>query len=188
MLVGGASSRMGADKARLPVGGVPGATRVSRLLTGLFVETLLVGGRPPDDAPGRRVSDGAGPVCALRGLVAALEATTKPRLLVAATDLPLLTPELVLALVAWPTAEAVAPKTERGPQPLCALYDVDAVLPVARRRFAAGELMLRGLLDAVETAYLAPSDLAEVDPTGRALVNLNTRQDLLAVEAQLARG
>ena len=178
VLLGGASSRMGRDKAHLAVGGVPGATRAARLLATLFEEVLLVGGSPPEDAPGRRVSDGDGPACALRGLVAALAAASAPRVLVVATDLPLLTPDLLLALVAWPEADAVVPQTSHGPQPLCALYARDAVLPAARARLASGELALHGLLAAVATSQLGPADLARLDPPGSALFNLNTPEDL----------
>jgi molybdopterin-guanine dinucleotide biosynthesis protein A len=178
VLMGGASSRMGRDKAHLPIGGVAGATRAARLLGSLFEEVLLVGGDPPDDTPGRRVRDGDGPACALRGLAAALGAAAAPRVLVVATDLPLLTPDLLLALVAWPEADAVVPRTSHGPQPLCALYARDAVLPAARRRLLAGELALHGLLAAVQTSYLEPADLARLDPQGTALFNLNTPQDL----------
>ena len=182
VLVGGASSRMGRDKAHLAVGGVAGATRAARLLGSLFEEVLLVGGSPPADAPGRRVPDGDGPACALRGLVAALAAAAAPRVLVVATDLPLLPPDLLLALVAWPEADAVVPRTSRGPQPLCALYARDAVLSVARARLVAGELALHRLLAGVRTAYLEPADLARLDPQGTALFNLNTPDDLAALE------
>jgi molybdopterin-guanine dinucleotide biosynthesis protein A len=185
LLAGGASSRMGRDKARLELGGVANATRLARLLEGLFEELLLVGGDPPADAPGRRVADPEGPVCALRGLVAALEAAQAPRLLVVATDLPLLTPDLVLALVAWPEADAVVPRGASGVHPLCAIYRREALLPLARERLAAGRLDLRGLLDAVATSYLEPDDLARVDPTGRALTNVNTPEDLARAEALL---
>jgi molybdopterin-guanine dinucleotide biosynthesis protein A len=186
VLVGGASSRIGSDKAHLPIGGVPGAVRVARLLDGLFAEVLLVGGDPPAEAAGRRVPDGPGPVAALRGLVAALAASTTPWLFVAATDLPLLTPDLVLAIVAWPEADAVVPRTQRGPHPLCSLYRVEAVLPVARRNLAHGSLTLRSLLDEVATAWLGPDDVAIVDPDGVALSNVNTPDDLAQVERRIA--
>jgi molybdopterin-guanine dinucleotide biosynthesis protein A len=186
VLVGGASSRMGRDKAHLPVAGVAGAVRVARLLDGLFSEVLLVGGDPPAAAPGRRVPDGEGPVAALRGLVAALEACHEPSLFVAATDLPLLTADLVLAIVAWPAADAVVPRTARGPHPLCALYRVEAVLPVARRKLEQGTLALRSILDDVTTAWLEPDDVALVDRAGLALSNVNTPEELAAIERHIA--
>jgi molybdopterin-guanine dinucleotide biosynthesis protein A len=106
--------------------------------------------------------------------------------LVVATDLPLLTPDLLLALVAWPEADAVVPRTAEGSHPVCALYRVEVVLPVARARLAAGRLALHGLLDAVATSYLEAEDLARVDPEGAALTNVNTPGDLAAAEALLA--
>lgn len=189
MLLGGASSRMGRDKASLPIGGVAGATRIARLLDGCFEDTLLVGGTPPPDAPGRRVADPPdAPACALRGLVAALSAARAPRLVAIATDLPLVTPDLVLGLIAYPEAAAVAPRRDGFAQPLCAVYRVADVLPVARERLAAGRLSLHGLLDAVETRYLEGDDLAALDPDGRALLNLNTPEDHARAEALLAAG
>jgi molybdopterin-guanine dinucleotide biosynthesis protein A len=186
LLVGGASSRMGRDKSQLEVGGVANATRLARLLGALFEELLLVGGDPPAEAPGRRVADPEGPVCALRGLVAALEAARAPRVLVVATDLPLLTPDLVLALVAWPEADAVVPLGTGGIHPLCALYRREPVLPLARAHLAAGRLHLRELLDAITTSYFGPDELARIDPSGRALTNVNTPEDLARAEALLS--
>jgi molybdopterin-guanine dinucleotide biosynthesis protein A len=178
VLLGGASSRMGRDKANLELDGLAGATRAARLLDSLFAEVLLVGGEAPPDAPGVRVADTEGPACALRGLVGALEAAASARVLVLATDLPLVTPELLLALVAWPEAAVVAPRTENRTQPLCALYQREAVLREARDRLASGKLKLQGLLEAVDSAYLDPSVLARLDPDGHALFNVNTPDDL----------
>ena len=178
VLLGGASTRMGHDKANLELDGLAGATRAARLLGSLFAEVLLVGGEAPADAPGVRVADTPGPECALRGLVGALEAATSARVLVLATDLPLVTPALLLALVAWPEAAVVAPRSETRTQPLCALYRRDAVLREARDRLASRKLKLQGLLDAVDTAYLEPSVLARLDPDGHALFNVNTPDDL----------
>jgi molybdopterin-guanine dinucleotide biosynthesis protein A len=165
---------------------VANATRLARLLGAFFEELLLVGGDPPTEAPGRRVADPEGPVCALRGLVAELEASRAPRVIVVATDLPLLTADLVLALVAWPEADAVVPLDARGIHPLCAIYRREALLPLARERLAAGRLELRGPLDAVATSYFGPDELARVDPNGRALTNVNTPEDLAHAEALLS--
>jgi molybdopterin-guanine dinucleotide biosynthesis protein A len=185
VLLGGAARRMGRDKARIALGGVALATRVARVLAGICEELLLVGGDPPAEAPGRRVADPEGPACGLRGLVGALAAASAERVLVVAADLPLVRPELLLALVAWPGADAVVPRPREGSQPLCALYRREPVLRVARERLAAGALALQGLVAAVAASFLEPEDLAPLDPRGAALLNVNTPEDLARAEALL---
>ena len=177
VLLGGASERMGRDKAQLPVDGVPAATRAARLLEAICSEVLLVGGEPPPDAPGRRIADPPGPRCALRGLVGALEAARGERVLVIATDLPRLTPDLVLALFAWPDADVVAPRRAGRAEPLCALYRREPALARAREHLAAGRLALHGLLEALEVAWIEADDLALADPEGDALSNANTPEE-----------
>lgn len=179
VLLGGASSRMGRDKARLELAGEPLATRTARLADALFEEVLLVGGDPPPEAPGRRVPDPPGPTCALRGVVAALGAATAPRVWIAATDLPFLSPDLVLGLVAYPAADAVVPRTADGIHPLCAVYRREPALEAAREALAAGQLAIRAALEKLEVTYLEGADLALADPDGRALTNVNTPEDWL---------
>ncbi len=171
---------MGRDKAAIPFGGVPLAVRTARQLAGVCEDVLLVGGAAPEGAPGRGVPDPEGPRCALRGLVGALEAARAERVLVVATDMPYLTPDLLLALLAFPPADAVVPRRGGRPHPLCAVYRRDPVLAPARERLARGDLRLRDLLEAVGTHYLEGADLEAVDPGGRALDNVNTEADLAA--------
>ncbi|MEM7412573.1 MAG: molybdenum cofactor guanylyltransferase [Myxococcota bacterium] len=187
VLTGGASSRMGRDKARLAVGGVPAATRVAECLAQLCTDVVIVGGDPPSDAPGRRVPDPPGPRCALRGLVGALDACEAERVFVVATDVPFVRPSLLLALFAWPEADAVVPRSSHGLQPLVALYRREPVLEVARGHLEEERLALRHVLDAVETRLFEGEDLARVDDHGFALTNLNTPEDLAQAEAALAR-
>ncbi len=183
VLLGGASSRMGADKASLSLGGVSFAGRISARLADLFEEVYLVGGEPPGDAVGVPVVDGEGPRCPLRGLVAVLEAARAERVLLLATDIPLVTPELLLALCALPESDVVLPRTQDGPQPLCAIYRKEAVLPLAMKHLAEGKLALRALLDTLSTTYLEPEDLSQIDPEGRSLTNVNTPEERAALEA-----
>jgi molybdopterin-guanine dinucleotide biosynthesis protein A len=186
LLLGGASERMGSDKAALEVAGEAAARRTARLLASLFEEVLLVGGEPPHGTPGRPVADFAGPRCALRGLVGALEAARAPRVLVVATDLPGLTADLLLALVALPEADVVVPRTPGGGlEPLCALYRRESVLPLARARLGAGELALHGLIGALAATTLAGRTLAAFDPDGAALANANTPEDWARARARL---
>jgi molybdopterin-guanine dinucleotide biosynthesis protein A len=186
LLTGGAGRRLARDKSRIELAGVAAATRLARRLARLFEDVLLVGGDPPADAPGRRVPDPPGPACALRGIVAALEAARAERVLVLATDLPFVTDDVLLALVAWPEADAVVPREGEGRHALCALLHRERVLAPARRRLAAGELALQGLFAEVDTAWLEGEDLARLDPRGAAFANLNTPDDLARAELRLA--
>lgn len=174
VLVGGASSRMGEDKARRLFAGVPAATRTTRLLASLFADVLVVGGDVPADAVARSVADAGGPRCALRGLVAALEAARAQRVLVVATDLPLLGPELLLALVAWPEADVVLPRRAGRIEPLCALWHRDRARAAARENLAAGALALHQLVARLDARFIEDADLAAIDPAGTALENANT--------------
>lgn len=178
---------MGSDKARLSLGGVALAMRAAELLSLYFTDVLLVGGEPPAGAPGRFVpdSDVDAPRCALRGIVSALENTRAERALIVATDLPLLTADLILGLTAWPEHDVVLPRRDGRPEPLCAIYKRETVLEPARAKLEAGDLAMRSLLDAVDTGYLEGADLEALDPDGSALHNLNTPADLEKAEAIL---
>jgi molybdopterin-guanine dinucleotide biosynthesis protein A len=180
LLLGGESTRMGADKARVEIDGEPAAVRLARRLEALCEELLLVGGAPPAAAPGRRVSDPPGPRSALLGLVAALEATSAERVLVLATDLLGVTPELLLGLVAAPDADVVAPRSANGAEPLCALYRREPALAEARRRLADGRLALHEMLAALSVYWLEGEDLAALAGGGTALANVNTPAQLAA--------
>ncbi len=186
VLTGGSGSRLGRDKAHVPLAGVAAATRLARRLARLCEDVWLVGGNPPSDAPGCRVADPPGPGCALRGIVGALAAASSERVLVLATDLPLVSDALLLALVASPEAEAVVPRTGEGRHALCGLFLRERVLALARERLAAGELALRDLFAALDTRWLEGADLAQLDPDGMALANLNTPEDLARIERWLA--
>jgi molybdopterin-guanine dinucleotide biosynthesis protein A len=160
------------------------------LLAGLVSDVLLVGGSPPaaaSAAGARLVADVKGPQCSLRGLVSGLQAARSDCVLVVATDLPFVTPDLLLALVAWPAADAVVPRDANGRHALCALYRRQPVLAVARERFGRGELALGGLLDAVGTAYVEGEALERLDPEGAALTNVNTPEELAAARSRHAR-
>ncbi len=174
VLLGGASSRMGSDKAQRPFGGVAAATRTSQLLATLFEDVMLVGGEAPADAIGRRIEDAPGPRCALRGIVAALDASRAERVLVVATDLPLLTPALLLALVAWPVADVVLPRRGAHIEPLCALWARARSAACARAQLEAGRLALHEVVAQLDAHYLEAADLEAADPDSTALANANT--------------
>ena len=181
ILLGGASSRMGRDKAQLELDGVPFATALSIRLARIVADVMLIGGTPPAGAIGRPVADCAGPRSALRGLVSALEAARCERVIVLSTDVPLVAPALLLALTAWPEVDAVVPRAGGFTHPLCAIYRRDRVLEVAREVLASGDLRFSGVLASVDTRFLEGDALRVVDPGGRSLTNVNTPDEFAAL-------
>lgn len=146
LLTGGASTRMGTDKATLRVGGVPMAVRLAGLLRQALGGPLLeVGpgcsGLPavPDDVPG------AGPLAAVATAARWLaEGGWHGPALVLACDLPLLSRAAVDLLARWPGEGAVLPVVGGHRQPLCARWSADD-LAAAVRLAAEGQRSLRGL-------------------------------------------
>src|SRR5271156_5541718 len=92
ILAGGASSRMGRDKALLELGGVPLIVRTARLVESVVGSATVVGDSAAFRALGlRTIADdwpGTGP---LGGIATALRASSAPWSLVVACDLPDLT-------------------------------------------------------------------------------------------------
>jgi len=149
VLAGGASSRMGRDKARLRLAGVPLWRRQLRVLQDAGAAPVLLVQRAGQRPPARGVLvvndriPGAGP---LAGLHAALAATDARWLAVLAVDMPAIDP----AWFAWlrtfcrPGVGAAA-RHAGGSEPLAAIYPREA-LAVVSARLARGERSLQGLV------------------------------------------
>lgn len=182
LLAGGESVRMGADKASLAFDGEPLAARVARRLGEVCDELLVASG------DGRRlawlglpqvpdVRGGAGP---LGGLIAGLEAASHDIGAVVAVDMPFASGAVLrLAAQAMGGSDAAVPVTDRGPEPLHAVYAKTAAAPL-RRALEAGTLAVREALRAISVAYVDREAWGRVDPSGAFAANVNRPADLTA--------
>jgi molybdopterin-guanine dinucleotide biosynthesis protein A len=186
VLAGGASRRMGRDKATLPVGGVELASLVLAAAARVADPVVLVA---PEGHPARRVAapatrlvadPGLGPLAAL---AAALEALEAEHVLVLAADHPGLRTELLAHLVAL-AGESEAVACRRGPrlEPLVAVYRRAPALAAAGARLAgpAGGRSLLGLLSDLRTLVVEEPAWRRIDPDGRSFVDLDDPADLAA--------
>ncbi len=199
ILVGGRSSRMGRDKALVPLAGAPllsmGADRVSQAFPGSRValsasdpEQLLafagIGLELPfvlDLHPGR------GP---LGGLHAALANARTPWIFVIACDLPFATPELLrhLSLRIDETADAVVPVQQDGRlQPLCAFYRVGTCLGVVEKLLAANRPTpsMHAFVESIDTRRVPWADIAGLPGAPNFFCNVNTADDLEQAERDI---
>jgi len=179
LLTGGASRRMGSDKALLEVGGQRLADRAAAALAAVAEPVLEVG---PGRSALRCVREdppGSGPLAAVAAGAAALRAGGHDGpVIVLAVDMPFVTVELLRLLADRPGPATAVPWAGGHPQVLCARYGPEALAGVERLR-AAGGVSLKRLVEAMDAngevgwiqpeewrAVAGPEALADVDTPG----------------------
>lgn len=148
VLAGGASSRMGRDKAALLLGGVSLLRRAADRAAACADEVLVVGREGFPGLSGvRLVPDLGGPPSSMRGLHAALTHAAEDRVLLLACDMPFWDPGLVDYMKGLcRDADVVVPRPGGRYEPLCAIYRT-ALAARAEALLAEGRLKLRFLLE-----------------------------------------
>jgi molybdopterin-guanine dinucleotide biosynthesis protein A len=179
---------MGRDKGLLDFGGVPLIVHTARLLQSLVAEVTVVGSPIRYTKFGlRAIADGAqarhgveNPGCGpLAGIATALSATHLPWNLIVACDLPYLSANWVdwlLSRALCSHAEAVVPRTERGIEPLAAVYRRECGARIA----AALAYGVRKVSDPIETLGVEsvyPREWRHADSDGLVLRNMNAPED-----------
>ncbi len=176
VLAGGASNRMGRDKASLPFGPETLLARVVRIARG-EVDHVIVAARPGQATPdGVDVvfddEQGKGPLAALVGALARVES---PLTLVLACDMPLLKPAVVQRLIASADGtEAVVPSVDGHWMMTCAVLRTAPAAAAATPLLASGARSLRALVGRLDTRAILEKDFRDVDPGMLSFVGCNT--------------
>jgi molybdopterin-guanine dinucleotide biosynthesis protein A len=188
---GGASRRMGQDKALLPFLGQPLISRVIQRVGGLADELIINTNRPdayaflglptlPDVIPDRG---------ALGGLYTALYIANHALVAVVACDMPFVNPDLLAAqraLLIDTGCDAVIPVTEHGAEPFHAVYRRESCLPVVKAALDAGSWRVNSWFEKANLYFLPPEKARQYDPLQLAFRNVNTPEDFRTAE-QLAK-
>jgi molybdopterin-guanine dinucleotide biosynthesis protein A len=181
LLTGGASRRMGSDKALLEVDGQRLVDRAVAILGAVADPVVEVGpgwsGRPAvrEDPPG------SGPLAALGAGAAALRSAGHDGpVLLLAVDMPRVSVDLLRLLADREGSATAVPVADGHPQPMCARYGPD-VLAAVDQLLAAGGRSLRGLLESLEpggtVAWVEPEEWEPVAGPG-AFSDVDTPEDL----------
>ncbi|RME84007.1 MAG: molybdenum cofactor guanylyltransferase [Caldilineae bacterium] len=181
ILAGGASSRMGTNKALLELDGIPLIERVLAVVTTLTPDILIV---TNDPGPYRylnlpTVADrepGQGP---LMGLYSGLLAAHGELALLVACDMPFLQRSVLEYLLTGAEGfDVIMPYSEDGLHPLCAVYRRRTCLPAIAHALAERKRKMIAFLDEVRVRRVGLSELRPLDPDGLSLMNVNTPEDL----------
>ena len=187
LIAGGASSRMGQDKALMPFLGRPLIQRILKRLENVGEQVILSTNRPADYAFLNLPSyPDLLPDCgSLGGLYTALSVAGHSILAAVACDMPFANPSLFeyeLLLLSQTVADVVIPSTPDGLEPLHAVYRRDTCLPVIHSALKNGKLKMTGWLPEVSVRIVLPEEVAQFDPHGLAFWNLNTPEDFRLAE------
>lgn len=165
IMAGGASSRMGRDKALLDLAGSPLISHALDKLRALGLTPRISGSRP-DLAPFAPLIPDNIPRCGpLGGLEAALSASDSDLNLFLSVDLPLLPLDFLRWLQSRAEgsgAAATIPRYAGRPQPLCAVCS-RRLLPGIRAALASGNFKIMTAVTAASAAVAKRSTPSELD-------------------------
>jgi FdhD protein len=180
ILAGGASRRMGTNKALLKVSDTALIESVYRTLAATFHEVILVTNTPEeyDFIPCRKVADiypGAGSIA---GLHAGLAASCTERIFVAACDMPYLNPDLIRLLCNNALkGDAVVPVNSEGlREPLHAVYDA-SILDELQHSIERDDKSILNLLDRIRTTLVTHEAYCSIPGVERSFCNVNTPEE-----------
>ena len=189
ILAGGKSSRMGREKALIPMGGETLLTRAVRFwnLSGLADRILLSAGSPDRLTLLKSLPEGVKPVFdsfedsgPMAGILSAFRQTDAELLYVSAVDMPYLSRDAAETLLHEISEMSAADRLPDAavflragrPEPLFGIYRRSAA-DAAERLLRSGNRKMSRLLNSIETVY-CPTD----DGMEKIFQNINTPEDL----------
>ena len=184
---GGASSRMGEDKALKIFLGKPLIQRVIERMIPIADEIIVTTNRPaeytflnyrliPDLKPGRG---------ALGGLYTAIASAAHPLVAVVACDMPFASQmffEGARRLMVKEEADVVIAKTDEGYEPLHALYRRETCLPAIESAIDADQWKVIAWFPQVKVRTLTHDETSSFDPSRLCFWNLNTPEEFAEAE------
>lgn len=179
IMAGGRSKRMGQDKAWIELDGEPLIKRVADVLAQVADEVIVVANEPRYASLGLRVVKDRYPNGgALGGIATGVGAAAHDTVLVAACDMPFLSPAVWQLLLGHAgEGDVVIPRIGGEYETLHALY-TKACLPHMARALAEDRLRVIAFFDQVRVLAIDEPELRAVDPGLRSFTNVNTPEEL----------
>jgi FdhD protein len=187
ILAGGASSRMGTNKALLMVDGAPIITRTYQKLARLFHEVIIVTNRPDDYTflPCRKVPDIFPGVGSIAGLHSALAHSTTERTFVTACDMPFVDTTVIRYLCELQQSgfDAVIPFSAGGQEPLHAVYSAQC-RDIFEAAIQGKERKILDILARMNTRLVSWEEIQGICISSRSFLNVNTPEEYGAISEE----
>jgi molybdopterin-guanine dinucleotide biosynthesis protein A len=182
ILVGGKSSRMGRDKAMLPLYGTILLDKVLDTLRTGLQRVILVGDHPERfEGYGLKIFPDIFPGSSLGGLYTGLYRAETPYIFVSACDLPFASPSILrLILSLGEGFDAVVPLNGNYSEPLFALYHKNCLEPM-KKLLDARNYRIYDFYPQARIRFVTPEELASVGGSGSAFLNVNTIKEYEAI-------
>ncbi len=183
ILAGGKSIRMGANKAFIPIDGVPIITRIYTLFKELFYEVIIVTNQKDlfkdfDSQIHTDLLPGKG---ALGGLYTGLFFSNFEYSFCVACDMPFIKKSLIELLIKNTKDEdVIVPETRDGLEPLHAIYSKNCLEPI-KTTIEEGKYKITDFYDLVKVKIVGERQFLHLDPLRESFINVNTPEELLSV-------
>lgn len=188
LLAGGKSKRMGTDKMFLPLQQKPLVLyMVEKLLDSHYLVSLMTSFVneektrqifPPSILKYitifQDVYPDKGPI---GGIYSGLYYSSEPYVFVLAADLPFFHPNLINYIETKKEGyDAVIPQTEKGYEPLFALYS-QKCQNMFKTMIQANDLKISNAYENISKFIILPEQIKDYDPSFESFMNINTRED-----------
>lgn len=195
---GGESKRMGRSKATVPFAGRPLISRIVERVAPAADDLLITTNEPDnleflfDEYPKlslRLVRDKLDYRGALPGFLTAFEAAQTPYIAIVACDMVFASANLIAAECAelsLSMADCVVPVNKHGYEPFHAVYKREACLPAIRACIEAGDKRAQAFFESVTLCEFPQVEVLKAEPMGGCFVNVNTPEELAAIEERFA--
>ena len=185
ILAGGKSLRFGKNKALQEFGGKRFIERAIESLRPFCDPVMVVANEiePYLDTSGAVALDIIPHQGPLGGIYTALVFSPAEWVLVKATDMPFLVPEMASLLIGSKEGfDAVVPKLKDYYEPLLAMYNRRCIPAIARQLQQPDKRQVFGFYQEVRVRTLAEEEWRKVDPDALSFKNVNTPSDLAEID------
>ena len=197
---GGESKRMGSNKSVMPFLGAPLIMRGVRRLFPICTEMVITSNEPDrlsflepylDTGRMRIVADRTDRRGALIGMLTAFDSSTMPYVAMVACDMVFPSAPLIAHLrerLEQSGADVAIPRTSHGYEPFHAVYRRKTCLDLVEAALEAGEIKATSWLKDAQVIEVGEDEIIAANPRGAAFVNVNTPEDLHALEQRILNG